>query len=228
MKPYEGNKTSPENIEENELEKVGDESGAGNGHHPKNIEGKDTSENGKCNHTEYIPSQIVSFVATSGVNTVSNGPSGQPTANSSRKNEGITDSKKYRESQSLYVDSEKEIECEDNHVTKKRKVELDDSDVSKVDSSTNNSQNQKLENTKLENSSNCAAAETAKINDQIEDKKCSERNEPGAYIPSEYGSFQKSGSISTTTKSKLSATDKIPAQSTNTPNSKGGISHKDA
>ena len=146
MKPYEGDKTTPENIEGNELEKVGDESGAGIGHHPKNIECKDTSENGKCNHTEYIPSQIVSFVATSGVNTVSNGPSGQPTANSSRKNEGITDSKKYRESQSLYVDSEKEIECEDNHVTKKRKVELDDSDVSKVDSSTNNSQYQKLEN----------------------------------------------------------------------------------
>ena len=236
MSTCNGNKTSPKNIEVEDLEKAG-EIVTGNGHHPEHSDCKDTSKNGRCNHTEYIPSQIVSFVRTSGVNTVSNGPSGQPTANSRRKDEGITDSTKYRESQSLYDNTGTEKESEDDPVTKKRKVESDDSGVSNVASSTENSENLEKENTIEENASNCTTSESEQMNDQIEDEKRPDQiedekrpecNNADTYVPSEYGSFQKSGCVSTTTKSKLSASDKIPTQSTNTPNSKGGISHEDA
>merc|ERR1712051_732024 len=76
--------------------------------------GSQVSDEGKCEngngeHSQYIPSQIVSFVASSGTNTISHDSSGQPCARSSRGHEGITDSKKYRESQALY-ESEKENE----------------------------------------------------------------------------------------------------------------------
>lgn len=229
MRPCNGNKTCPENIEVKQPEKAEKESGAGSGDDPEHFDCKDTSENSKSNHTEYIPSQIVSFVTTSGVNTVSHGTSGQPTASSSRKNESMTDSKKYRESQSLYDTTGKEKESEDHPVAKKRKVESNDS-VRKMDSSPEHSQSLELENTTDENSSHSTTSESAQIIDQIEDDKGSECNTPATYVPSEYGSFQKSGcGITTTTKSKLSGSDKIQAQSsTNTPNSKGGISHDDA
>ena len=48
------------------------------------------------------------------------------------------------------------------------------------------------------------------------------------YIPSEYGSFPKISCVSTFTKSNVSTKEKIESKSTDTPNSKGGITHQDS
>ena len=99
------------------------ESRIGNGSQTGSLvsdEGK--CENGNGEHSQYIPSQIVSFVASSGTNTISHDSSGQPCARSSSGHEGITDSKKYRESQALY-ESEKEKESEYDPSSKKRKIQ---------------------------------------------------------------------------------------------------------
>ena len=175
--------------------------------------------------SEYIPNQIVSFVATSGVNTVSSGPSGQPSACGTGTDQGLMDSKKYRESQALY-DSPKEKGSESDPSPKRRKTHSESAmaDISKSDNEMQ-SKVQKPDNKKTENLSPCDSQEC----EEIIDSKNSDirlRSTSETYVPSEYGSFQKSGCISTFTKSNVSATEKV-TQSTSTPNSKGGISHED-
>merc|ERR1719511_353474 len=91
-------------------------------------------------------------------------------------------------------------------INKKRKVDTDES-----------SSSQDIALAKL--SSDCKG-------DNAEKQSVSEVN-PNSYLPSEYGSFQNSGGISTFTKSCFSATEKIPSQSTDSSNSKGGIVHED-
>jgi hypothetical protein len=188
------------------------------------VSDEDSSENGNGEHSQYIPSQIVSFVASSGTNTISHDSSGQPCARSSSGHEGITDSKKYRESQALY-ESEKEKESEYDPSSKKRKIQKNES---VVDSETISSQESREKDddikimeeisTSRESSSIENEAKQDKLND------ISSHDSAHAYIPSEYGSCGQSGSVSTFTKSKISA-EKSLTSSTDTPSTKGGISH---
>ena len=201
------------------------ESRIGNGSQTGSLvsdEGK--CENGNGEHSQYIPSQIVSFVASSGTNTISHDSSGQPCARSSSGHEGITDSKKYRESQALY-ESEKEKESEYDPSSKKRKIQKNES---VVDSETISSQEsrEKDDDTKImeeiSTSSESSSIENEDKQDKINDR-CS-HDSAHTYIPSQYGSCGQSGSVSTFTKSKISA-EKSLTSSTDTPSTKGGISH---
>ena len=180
-------------------------------------------EIGNGEHSQYIPSQIES-IAVSGTNTISNDSSGQPCARSSSGHEGITDSKKYRELQALY-ESEKEKEFEYEPSSKKSKIQQNES---VVDSETNSSQKsrEKDDNTKITEEMSSSGESSSIENENKQDKlndRCS--NDCGnTYIPSQYGSCGQSGSVSTFTKSKISA-EKSLTSSTDTPRTKGGISH---
>ena len=197
------------------------ESRIGNGSQVSD-EGK--CENGNGEHSQYIPSQIVSFVASSGTNTISHDSSGQPCARSSSGHEGITDSKKYRESQALY-ESEKEKESEYDPSSKKRKIQKNES---VVDSETISSQESREKDDdakimdEISTSSESSSIENEAKQDKLND--ISSHDSAHAYIPSEYGSCGQSGSVSTFTKSKISA-EKSLTSSTDTPSTKGGISH---
>ena len=191
--------------------------------------GSQVSDEGKCEngngeHSQYIPSQIVSFVASSGTNTISHDSSGQPCARSSSGHEGITDSKKYRESQALY-ESEKEKESEYDPSSKKRKIQKNES---VVDSETISSQESREKDDdakimdEISTSSESSSIENEAKQDKLND--ISSHDSAHAYIPSEYGSCGQSGSVSTFTKSKISA-EKSLTSSTDTPSTKGGISH---
>ena len=194
----------------------------GNKDVPKNLSDEPSveSQDGKSKHTEYIPSQV-SSIATSGINTVSNDRSGQCSTQSVRKNEGITDSKTYHESKAMYKTDLKEEE-DSEPINKKRKVDADESSSKENEEAStsiicDSTSSQDITLAKL--SSDCKG-------DNAEKQSVSEVN-PNSYLPSEYGSFQNSGGISTFTKSCFSATEKIPSQSTDSSNSKGGIVHED-
>ena len=197
------------------------ESRIGNGSQVKN-EGKCEIDNG--DHSQYIPSQIVSFVASSGTNTISNDSSGQPCSRSGSGHEGITDSKKYRESQALY-ESEKEKESEYDPSSKKRKIQKNES---VVDSETISSQEfrEKDDDTKIMEEISTSSEPSSIENEDKQDKLNDSYSHDSAhtYIPSQYGSCGQSGSVSTFTKSKISA-EKSLTSSTDTPSTKGGISH---
>lgn len=169
-------------------------------------------------HTEYIPSQIVTFVATSGINTVSNDRSGQQSAGGTEISEGIIDSKKYRVSQALY-DATNEKGNETDLASKKRKTESTVTDHGESSNSIGENNSQKNKNNSMPSGDDQESGDIGQNNlEKLPD------NSKG-YIPSEYGSC--GGCVSTTTKSNASSTKKIETQSTNTPNSKGGISHED-
>ena len=180
------------------------------------------SSNNQLKDTEYIPNQIVSMTATSGVNTVSHDRSGQCSSQSVRENEGITDSKTYRKSQALYETETKE-ENKDEPASKKRKSDSDD--VSHTETETHTDP-EKCISTNIQEEHAAENCESIIPNDNNISKSVSDAS-PNSYIPSEYGSFQHSGGISTFTKSCSSAKEKIPTQSTDSSNVKGGIVHED-
>lgn len=194
------------------------ESRIGNGSQVKN-EGKCEIDNG--DHSQYIPSQIVSFVASSGTNTISNDSSGQPCSRSGSGHEGITDSKKYRESQALY-DSEKDKESDYDPSSKKRKVQKNESVVDSETISSQEFRQKDDDNKEISTSSEPSSIENEDKQDKLNDR-CS-HDSAHTYIPSQYGSCGQSGSVSTFTKSKISA-EKSLTSSTDTPSTKGGISH---
>ena len=59
------------------------------------------------------------------------------------------------------------------------------------------------------------------------EKKTANESNPNSYVPSQYGSFQNSGGVSTNTKSSSSTKEKSPCQSTDSSSAKGGIVHED-
>ena len=178
------------------------------------------SSSDQLKDTEYIPNQIVSMTATSGVNTVSNDRSGQCSSQNVRDNEGITDSKTYRQSQALYETDTKD-ENKDEPASKKGKSDSDD--ISHIETETHPYPEKFIStNNQEEHAENC---ESIISNDNI--NKSVSNASPNSYIPSEYGSFQHSGGISTFTKSCSSAKGKTPTQSTDSSNVKGGIVHED-
>ena len=189
--------------------------------------GSQVSNGGKCEignggHSQYIPSQIES-IAVSGTNTISNDSSGQPCARSSSGHEGITDSKKYRESQALY-ESEKEKESENDPSSKKRKIQQNESVVDSE--SISQESREKDDDTKITEEIS-TSSESSSIGNEEKQHKLNDRcshDSANTYIPSQYGSCGQSGSVSTFTKSKISA-EKSLTCSTDTPKTKGGISH---
>ena len=211
-----GNQLMPESMQESNDHEKSMKNGCGNGDHanaPSENQLKE-SQNGETKHTEYIPSQI-STIATSGINTVSNDRSGQCSSQSVRKNEGMTDSKTYQESKAQCETEQKEDEAPES---KKRKI--DDESVS---------------SSKLEPLSTVEKCESTNSHDETEshndsgskEKKTANESNPNSYVPSEYGSFQNSGGVSTNTKSSSSTKEKNPCQSTDSSSAKGGIVHDD-
>ena len=209
------------NTEPKKLVQENGENGNKNGCH-KEKDCQNTSKDDTFKQTEYIPSEIVSFVPSSGTNTVSNGPSGQPCTLSSEANKGTTDSKKYHDSKALY-DAAKDNESEGDSMPKKRKIDKEHIEANLSDSISITNENTDLVSGKSKSS------DKARSEEEMEEEKCgvSGSDKSELYIPSEYGSFQATGCVSTFTKSKTSGTEKNLTQSTNTPNSKGGISHED-
>ena len=178
-------------------------------------------------NTEYIPSQIGNSVYTSGVNTVSKGLSGQISSCSSKNTQEMMDSKKYKEFKELYeLSKRKTNECESSS-PKRRKAKSESALSGEGETITESNENEKgdddrnNENVTAESSVNYGndnnRTTTKQVNATAED-----------YIPSEYGSFPKISCISTFTKSSVSTTEKIESKSTDTPNSKGGITHQDS
>ena len=211
-----GNQLMPESMQESNDHEKSMKNGCGNGDHANaSTENQlKESQNGETKHTEYIPNQI-STIATSGINTVSNDRSGQCSSQSVRKNEGMTDSKTYQESKA---------QCENEH---KEDDEAPESKKRKLDESVSSS--------KIESSSTAEKCESTNSHDETEshndsgskEKKTANESNPNSYVPSEYGSFQNSGGVSTNTKSSSSTKEKNPCQSTDSSSAKGGIVHED-
>ena len=210
-----GNQLMPESMQESNDHEKSMKNGCGNGDHanaPSENQLKE-SQNGKTKHTEYIPSQI-STIATSGVNTVSNDRSGQCSSQSVRKNEGMTDSKTYQESKAQCENENKE----EDEAPESKKRKLDESvSSSKIEISTE----EKFEGTNSHDETESHTDSGSK------DKKSANESNPNSYVPSQYGSFQNSGGVSTNTKSSSSTKEKSPCQSTDSSSAKGGIVHED-
>merc|ERR1711963_262846 len=107
---------------------------------------------------------------------------------------GITDSKTYHEAKAIYKTDLKEEDSEPIH--KKRKVVTDENSSKEIEEAStsktcNSTSSKNITLAKL--SSDCKG-------DNAEKQPVSEVN-PNSYLPSEYGSFQNSGGISTFTKS---------------------------
>ena len=213
----------PESTKESaHLEKSG-QNGNSNGQQSHNLSQDrfKESQNVQLKDIEYIPNQIVSMIATSGVNTISNDRSGQCSSKSVRENEGITDSKAYRKSKALNETATNEKDNEP--ASKKRKSDSNDVSDTKTETPPND---EKCESANNQEEIVAEICDSISNDGTSENKSVSDVN-PNSYMPSEYGSFQSSSGVSTFTKSRSSATEKIPTQSTDSSNVKGGIVHED-
>ena len=178
-------------------------------------------------NTEYIPSQVGNSVYTSGVNTVSKGLSGQISSCSSKNTQEMMDSKKYKEFKELYeLSKRKTNECESSS-PKRRKAKSESALSEQGEAIIESNENEKGDcNRKTENVTVESSLNYGNDNDRTTTKQVNATAKD--YIPSEYGSFPKISCISTFTKSSVSTTEKIESKSTDTPNSKGGITHQDS
>ena len=181
----------------------------------------------QCKNTEYIPSEVGNSVYTSGVNTVSKGPSGQISSCSSKNTQEMMDSKKYKEFQALYeLSKRKTNECESSS-PKRRKAKSESALSEQRETTTESKEDEKGDgDRKNENATAESSVNYGNDNDRPTTKQVNATAED--YIPSEYGSFPKISCVSTFTKSSVSTTEKIESKSTDTPNSKGGITHQDS